>query len=177
MTEALNAFVIRGIASNIVFQSALVRHPRFVEGPAHDGVHRRGVSERIPREDVPPENPAFLAAIAAAVHRAYRDRAAGIVGQMPGHELHIGVDYIVLLPTRSSPRRRSTVPGGCDVAHRRRSLRDPPLVALRRHPDARHLQRRAVRRAGRAAGLRYRLTHMGHPDRLCRCCRGARPSS
>ncbi len=35
---------------------------------------------------------------------------------MPGHEIHIGDDYVVLLPDdASSPRRRVAVPGGCDV--------------------------------------------------------------
>ena len=55
MTEALNAFVIRGIASNIVFQSALLRHPRFAEGRLStafiaeefpDGLHARRTSQR-----------------------------------------------------------------------------------------------------------------------------------
>src|SRR5262249_58521903 len=32
MRDALNAFVIRGISSNIAFQAALVQHPRFVTG-------------------------------------------------------------------------------------------------------------------------------------------------
>ncbi len=32
MRDALNAFVIRGVSSNIAFQAALTRHPRFEEG-------------------------------------------------------------------------------------------------------------------------------------------------
>ena len=32
MREALNAFVIRGVSSNIPFQSALLAHPKFVAG-------------------------------------------------------------------------------------------------------------------------------------------------
>ena len=32
MRDALNAFVIRGVSSNIAFQSALMQHPRFQSG-------------------------------------------------------------------------------------------------------------------------------------------------
>jgi len=115
MTEALNAFVIRGIASNIVFQSALMRHPRFAKGRLTTAFIAEEYPHGFHSEDVPPDNPAFLAAIGAAVHRAYRDRAAGIVGQVPGHEIHIGVDYIVLLPDMEFAATAHAVPGGCDV--------------------------------------------------------------
>src|SRR5262249_58319655 len=37
MRDALNAFVIRGISSNIAFQAALVQHPRFVAGDFNTG--------------------------------------------------------------------------------------------------------------------------------------------
>ncbi len=37
MREALNAFVIRGISSNIAFQSALLAHPKFVAGDFNTG--------------------------------------------------------------------------------------------------------------------------------------------
>lgn len=32
MRDALNAFFIRGVSSNIPFQAALMQHPRFVSG-------------------------------------------------------------------------------------------------------------------------------------------------
>ena len=37
MREALNAFVIRGISSNVPFQSALLAHPKFVDGQFNTG--------------------------------------------------------------------------------------------------------------------------------------------
>ena len=37
MRDALNAFVIRGIGSNIPFQAALLQHPRFCSGNFHTG--------------------------------------------------------------------------------------------------------------------------------------------
>ncbi len=115
MTEALNVFVIRGVATNIVFQSALLRHPRFARGELSTAF----ISDEYPHgfrsEDAPPENPAFLAALAATVHRAYRDRAAGIVGQVPGHEIRIGDDYLVITEVAEFDVRTRVVRGGCDV--------------------------------------------------------------
>ncbi len=116
MSDALDEFVIHGIASNIGFQSALMRHPRFREGRlttafiAEEFPGGFGPSDRVPRD------PAFLVAIAAALHRAYRDRAAGIQGQVPGHEIKIGEDYVVLGAGAEYAVHARSVPGGCDVA-------------------------------------------------------------
>ena len=161
MNEALNAFVIRGIASNIVFQSALLRHPRFAEGRLTTAFIAEEYPNGFHSEDVPAEDPSFLAAVAAAVHRAYRDRASRIVGQVPGHELHVGVDYVVITSGREFVAHARAVEGGCEVEI------DGRLYALRyqwRFGD--------ILMSGTCNGvpfavqverpdLRYRLTHMG----------------
>ena len=76
MREALNAFVIRGISSNIPFQSALLAHPKFVAGDFNTGFIAEHYGHGFRAEDVPHEDPDFLVALAAAVHRTYRQRAA-----------------------------------------------------------------------------------------------------
>ena len=38
MRDALNEFVIRGVASNISFQAALMQHPRFTSGNFNTGL-------------------------------------------------------------------------------------------------------------------------------------------
>ena len=116
MTAALNAFVIRGIASNIVFQSALLRHPRFAEGRLSTAFIAEEFPAGFRAQDVAAEDPAFLAAVAATVHRAYRDRAAGIEGQVPGHEIEVGEDYVVLAAGAEHVVHARPVAGGCDVA-------------------------------------------------------------
>ncbi len=161
MTEALNTFVIRGIASNIVFQSALVRHPRFAEGRLTTAFIAEEYPNGFRAADVPTENPAFLAAIAAAVHRAYRDRAAGIVGQVPGHEIHIGVDYIVLFPDIDFPATAVAVPGGCDVR-----IGDQSFAIRHAWHFGDILMKGTCNGASFAVqverpSLRYRLTHLG----------------
>ena len=96
MREALNGFVIRGVASNIPFQAALLAHPSFVAGDYSTGF----ISQHFPTgfhvEDVPHDDPLFLVAIAAAVNRRFLVRAAGISGQLPGHNVRISGDYVVV---------------------------------------------------------------------------------
>jgi propionyl-CoA carboxylase alpha chain len=86
MRAALDAFVIRGVSSNIAFQSALLAHPRFVAGDFNTGFIAEHYPQGFRSEDVPHEDRHFLVALAAAVHRRYLDRAAGISGQLPGRE-------------------------------------------------------------------------------------------
>jgi propionyl-CoA carboxylase alpha chain len=87
MREALNAFVIRGISSNIPFQAALLAHPRFVSGQFNTGFIAEHYGKGFRAEDVPHDDPHFLVALAAFVRRKARERAAGISGQLPGHEV------------------------------------------------------------------------------------------
>ena len=107
MREALNGFVIRGISSNIPFQSALLAHPDFVAGNFNTGF----IAEHFPKgfhlEDAVPKDPHFLIALAAAVNRRFLERAAGISGQMPGHGLRIGNDFVVIV----------RAPDGSEVHH------------------------------------------------------------
>src|SRR5690606_5737925 len=48
-------------------------------------------------EDVPHDDPEFLVALAAAANRRYRERAAGISGQLAGHGVKIGRDFTVVV--------------------------------------------------------------------------------
>jgi propionyl-CoA carboxylase alpha chain len=85
MREALNGFVIRGISSNIAFQSALLAHPRFVAGDFNTGFIAEHFSHGFRMADVPHDDPLFLVAMAAFVRRKARERSAGISGQLAGH--------------------------------------------------------------------------------------------
>ena len=87
MRAALNGFVIRGISSNIPFQAALLAHPKFVSGAFNTGFIAEHYGKGFRAEDVPHDDPNFLVALAAFVRRKARERAAGISGQLPGHEV------------------------------------------------------------------------------------------
>ena len=96
MREALNGFVIRGISSNIPFQAALLAHPKFVAGDFNTGFIAENYGQGFKAEDVPHDDPDFLVALAAYVSRRMLGRAAGISGQLPGHSLTVGEEFVVV---------------------------------------------------------------------------------
>jgi len=96
MREALNGFVIRGVSSNIPFQAALLAHPKFVAGDFNTGFIAENYAKGFRAEDVPHKNVEFLVALAVFVNRRYLNRAASITGQMEGHELRTGADFVVV---------------------------------------------------------------------------------
>ena len=109
MRAALNGFVIRGVSSNIPFQSALLAHPKFISGDFNTGF----IAEHYPRgfraEDVPHDDPDLLVALAAATYRLYRERAAGISGQLPGHGVQIGQQFVVVVKGAAGVHRHVPV--------------------------------------------------------------------
>ena len=96
MREALNGFVIRGVSSNIPFQSALLAHPKFVSGDFNTGFIAEHYGKGFAAEDVPHDDASFLVALAAFVRRKSRERAASISGQLPGYSVNAGKDYVVV---------------------------------------------------------------------------------
>jgi propionyl-CoA carboxylase alpha chain len=96
MREALNAFVIRGVGSNIPFQAALLAHPDFVAGNFNTGFIAAHYAHGFRAEDVPHGDPDFLVALAAFVRRKSRERAAALSGQLPGYGVKVGHDFSVI---------------------------------------------------------------------------------
>jgi propionyl-CoA carboxylase alpha chain len=161
MSEALNEFVIRGVASNLVFQSALIRHPRFREGRLTTAFIAEEYPDGFRAEDVPSDDPQFLAALAGAVHRNYRERASGIEGQVKGHELRIDGGYVVVARDVDFSVQVDRADGGYDVRVADRSFairyrwRFGDILlrgTCNGAPFAVQVERR---------GLLYRLTHRG----------------
>lgn len=109
MREALNGFVIRGISSNIPFQAALLAHPKFVAGDFNTGFIAENYGKGFSAADVPHDDADFLVALAAYQHRKFRARASGISGQLAGHEVEIGEQYVVIALGVDGENVRSTV--------------------------------------------------------------------
>jgi propionyl-CoA carboxylase alpha chain len=97
MREALNAFVIRGISSNIGFQSALLGHPQFASGEFNTGFIAEHYPKGFDPRGVAHDDPLFLVAIAAFVRRKARERAAGISQQVAGHGATQAADLVVVV--------------------------------------------------------------------------------
>ena len=109
MREALNAFVIRGVSSNIPFQSALLAHPKFVAGQFNTGFIAEHYPKGFSAALVPHDEPNFLLMLAGAAHRRMRERASRITGQLPGHELEIGEEFVIVLTDEQGQRAQTPV--------------------------------------------------------------------
>ena len=123
MRDALNSFVIRGISSNIPFQAALMQHPRFQAGKFTTAFIGEEYPKGFNASDVPHDDPALLLSVAAFVHRRYTDCAAKVTGQLPGHELRVGDDWVVI---RNGEQHMVTVlpaEGGYDIAYKGETLK------------------------------------------------------
>jgi propionyl-CoA carboxylase alpha chain len=88
--------VIRGVSSSIPFQAALLAHPKFVAGDFNTGFIAEHYAHGFRAQDVPHDDAELLLALAAFVHRKYRSRATAISGQMEGHEVAVGQDFVVV---------------------------------------------------------------------------------
>ncbi|HEX7636905.1 MAG TPA: acetyl/propionyl/methylcrotonyl-CoA carboxylase subunit alpha [Burkholderiaceae bacterium] len=112
MRQALDAFVIRGISSNIPFQSALLAHPRFVAGDFNTGFIAEHWPQGFSAGSVQHPDPLFLVALAALVRRKEHARAAGISGQLEGHEVRESDEYVALVKDADGATRRHAIAFG-----------------------------------------------------------------
>jgi len=96
MRDALDAFVIRGVASNIAFQAVLIGHPRFAAGDFDTGFIAKEFAHGVEGAPAGQAEVDFLFALAVAANRRLLERSAGISGQLPGHELQVGEQFVVV---------------------------------------------------------------------------------
>lgn len=162
MREALNAFVIRGVASNIAFQAALMQHPRFLSGNFDTGLIAESYPKGFDAAMVPHDDPALLAAVAAAMHRQHEERQAQISGQMPGHEYRVGRDFVVRFakgdefPVTIEPCDGGWAVGIAGECHLIRTDWQPGQILYRGTINDKPFCMQVER-----CGLKYRLFHWG----------------
>jgi propionyl-CoA carboxylase alpha chain len=166
MRSALDAFVIRGISSNIPFQAALLAHPKFVAGDFNTGFIAEQYPKGFTRASVQHDDPGFVLALAVATNRRVLARSAGISGQLPGHELQVGEDFVVVQTDADGTRHQTPASVRVDG-----DVFDVE-VAARRYPIRFKRPLRAVAMHGELAGtafcaqierlaLAYRVVHQG----------------
>jgi propionyl-CoA carboxylase alpha chain len=117
MRDALNAFVIRGVSSNIPFQAALMQHPVFNSGIFTTAFIADHYPKGFVAADVPHDDPGLLAAVAAFARRRYIDRARQISGQMPGHGRKVGSEWEIVIEGRHYPVVLTPIAGGYRITH------------------------------------------------------------
>ncbi len=125
MRDALNAFVIRGISSNIPFQAALMQHPGFHSGIFDTGFIPKEYPKGFDASMVPHDDPALLVSVAAYVYRAYTDRGASVSGQLQGHERIVGDKWMVVRLNKDGNEHHSVtarlVSGGYHIEYNGKS--------------------------------------------------------
>ncbi|MDH4019176.1 MAG: acetyl/propionyl/methylcrotonyl-CoA carboxylase subunit alpha [Xanthomonadales bacterium] len=117
MREALDRFLIRGVAHNISFLSALMVNPRFVAGKMNTNMIGEEYPDGFQPTDLSHRDPTIFISVAASMMRSYRDRAAQIEGQLVGHERNVPNDWIVVMNNEHHPVSVIPVEGGYDVGY------------------------------------------------------------
>ena len=115
MSGALDQFHISGVRHNIGFLAALIAHPRFAEGRLSTDFIAEEYPDGFHSQDLTPEDPRLLIAVAGCVHRAYQTRASMISGQIPGRQRVVSDDWVVILHGDAVPVRIKPVDGGYEL--------------------------------------------------------------
>ena len=115
MRSALDKFVIRGISTNISFLSALIAHERYQSGDISTNTIAEEYPEGFHPADLAHEDPAIILAVLGSMVRSYRDRAATIEGQLPGHQRRVPADWVVVMNGEHYPITVIPIEGGHDV--------------------------------------------------------------
>lgn len=161
MRETLNEFVIRGVGSNIGFQSALMQNPRFVSGNFNTGLIGEEYPKGFNAGELQHEAPEILIAVGAAIQRGVLAGNATITGQMPGHAYQPGNGFVVIINDTHHPVDAKPVEGGYDIEyagklHEVRSNWQFGDLLYQGTFNGRPICLQVER-----VGLRYRLTHWG----------------
>ncbi|MDD3449639.1 MAG: acetyl/propionyl/methylcrotonyl-CoA carboxylase subunit alpha [Gammaproteobacteria bacterium] len=117
MRSALDEFLIHGVSHNMSFLSALMMHPRFVEGRISTNMIAEEYPDGFHPADVPHDDPALLVAVAATVHRRYMDLYASISGQLKGLERKVHDEWVVVMGGEEFPVVIRPVEDRCLVTH------------------------------------------------------------
>jgi propionyl-CoA carboxylase alpha chain len=161
MREGLNRFVVRGISTNIAFQSALMRNARFLEGRLHTGLIAEDYPGGFHPSNAIHPRPLLVAAVAAYARWRYVDRAGKITGQLRGHGRKVGSEWVVQMGADSIALRIEPNDNGCDIVHQgeRHTLRTGWHIGQILFEA--HFDEEPVCLQFERIGLRYRIIHEG----------------
>jgi len=161
MREALNAFVIRGVSTNIAFQAALLNHPQFVSGQFNTGFIAQHYPNGFKGAEHGEDNTEELVCAAATIYRRLRERAVRISGQLPGHEVKVPTQFVVRLGEIGHAVSVTPAAGGYTLECNGRTHQLSTNWQLRDTRFEAQLDGRPLVMQVDRVGLRYRLTHNG----------------
>jgi propionyl-CoA carboxylase alpha chain len=158
---ALDAFQIRGVAHNIPFLSALMRHPRFISGRLTTGFIAEEFPEGFHGAEADDDDRRLLAAIAVVVHHRTVLRDAQVSGRLSPPKPKGGADYVVVMGEAHLPMTVAETAGGHAVIGAGGSIEltgdwRPGDTLYQGRADGREVTVQVDR-----AGIGYRLSHGG----------------
>ena len=161
MRDALNAFVIRGIHSNIPFQAALLQHPKVAAGQFNTGFIAEHYADGFDPSMVPHDDPVMLAAVATFARSRYISRAIRVEGQMPGHGRRSPREWVTVMNGEYYPMTTEPINGGLALTCQGKTWR---IISDWRFGDL--LLRGTVNDEPvcmqlERCGLRYHISHYG----------------
>lgn len=116
MHDALDQYCIRGVSHNISFLNALIAHPKFKAGDITTNFIAEEYPDGFHASDVVPSDTQLPVAIAAAVHRAYVDRASQISDQLAGHEKIVDDKFVVCIGSDKHAVSVVPIEGGFEIS-------------------------------------------------------------
>ena len=166
MSDALNAFYIHGVSTNIPFQAALMRHPHFTSGIFTTAFLSEEYPDGFRSEDVPYDNPALLACVAAFARRRYIDRAVKISNQMPGHQRVVGNSWVGSIEGKTYPLTIDPIEGGYSIVCEEKRYDIVSDWAFREHVFHGQCNGQPICMQVERDGLEYRISHFGKQVRV-----------
>ncbi len=124
MRVALDAFEVEGIGHNLPFLSAVMDHPRFVEGAITTAFIAEEYPDGFQGVTLPKGQLRKVVAAAAAMNRVAEIRRTRITGRLGNHERHVGDDWVVSIQDEevtvkiAADREGATVHFDDGTAHR-----------------------------------------------------------
>jgi propionyl-CoA carboxylase alpha chain len=115
MRTALDAFEVEGIGHNLPFLSAVMDHPRFVDGAMTTAFIAEEWPDGFQGVTLPPFALRRVVAATAAMYRVDEIRRARISGRMDNHERHVGADWILSLQGQSFAVTVTADKAGADI--------------------------------------------------------------
>jgi propionyl-CoA carboxylase alpha chain len=97
MAEALDNYYIRGVAHNVPFLSAVIRHPRFVEGHLSTNFIAEEYPEGFGSQPCDATATRQFVAVAAVLNWIKQVRTLALSDQLSGHECRMEADRVVVI--------------------------------------------------------------------------------
>ncbi len=116
MRHALDGFYVRGIRHNLSFLSALMHHPRFLEGRLSTNFIAEEFPDGFNGITLDSATLQRVVAVAAAIHRQRAERNRRITGQMPGHVGKVSHTWIIRIDRDNWPVSTTEIEGGYEVS-------------------------------------------------------------